>query len=90
MTPLLADTGRIWLAVAFAVFAIVVIAIPQRRTLLTYAMFAVSTAASAVTLFHSVFIRLPGWPATLSALYVTLVTLHTLRHSLQHKDDHVG
>lgn len=83
---MIADLGRFLLGVAFALFGLIELTFPVHgRTVVGWLLIAVSFVASFVTLFHTVFVRLPGWPAALAALFVLLVSLQTFRHVLLHR-----
>jgi len=84
---LVGEVARIWLAVAAAVFGLIVMFTPLRtRPLMRALLAAAAFTVSGVTLFHTVIVRLPGWPAGLTAALVTLLCIHVVRHAWEDRD----
>lgn len=80
MPDWLQEVGRIWLSVAFAAYGLVVMMAIRRykyhrlyRHVLMFACF----ITSGIVLFNSTVLRLPGWPATLTALSLSLMLYGT-------------
>jgi hypothetical protein len=81
MPDWLQDIGQVSLAAAMAVFGLVVL-LPQPRTRLTLLLTGSAFLASLIVFINFYFVKLPGWPATLTGVFVWINGYSAFKHRL--------